>query len=166
MSCMRRTVPLVWLHRFWKLCTPCATRQTLQSDQVSKSFQSQTVRSVMHQGHHSAMSCMRRSAALVWLHRFWKLCTPCATRQTLQSDQVSKSFQSQTVRSVMHQGHHSCHVMHETISSTCLVAQILEAVHAMCNTTDLAVRSGLQKLSVTDCQVCDASRTSLLPCHA
>ena len=39
--------------------------------------------------------------------------------------------------------------MHETINSSCLVAQILEAVHAMCNPTGRAVRSVLQKLSVT-----------------
>ena len=191
---------------------PCTTRQALQSDQVSKRFQSQTIRSVMHQGHHSAMPRMSQWIPVFCLHRTWKLCKPCATRQALQSDQVSRSFQSQTIRSVMHQGHHAAngfqcfactepgnyasfkamyhttglavrsglqklsvtdyqvcdasrtslhHATHEPRDSRFLVAQNLETMQTMCNSTGLAVRSGLQKLSVTDCQVCDASRTSL-----
>ena len=161
---MSQWIPGFWLHRTWKLCKPCATRQALQSDQVSKSFQSQTVRSVMHQGHHSAMPRMSQWIPVFCLHRSWKLCKPCATRQALQSDQVSKSF-SVTDYQVCDASRTSLHhATHEPMDSKFLVAQNLEAMQTMCNSTCLAVRSGLQKLSVTDCQVCDASRASL--CHA
>ena len=64
----------------------------------------------------------------------------------------------------MHQGHHSATPCMSRSSLVVLVSQNLKATQKMCNTTGRAVRSGLQKLSVTNYQVCDASRTSL--CHA